>query len=282
MLANLLGIRLILLLGETVPLPASYAVTTALRRVEVTSDAQGGDGFQMTFGLAKDGIADYGLLQSGALQPFQRVIVGVLMGAVSEVLIDGVITHQQVAPSNEPGAATLSVTGRDISQMLDLEEKNAKFPNQPDFVIAMRVLAGYAQYGLVPAPTPTTDVPIELQRVPRQQETDLRFLRRLAARNGFVFYIEPVTFGVSTAYWGPENRLTVPQPALTMNMGSHTNVNGLHFSYDGLAPVGVEGSIVEPNTKMTLPIPALRVTRHLDPPQRGRHRVGRGQRHSLA
>ena len=28
----------------------------------------------------------------------------------------------------------------------------------------------------------------------------------MAERNGFVFYIEPLTFGVNTAYWGPENR----------------------------------------------------------------------------
>jgi hypothetical protein len=149
------------------------------------------------------------------------------------------------------------VIGRDVSVMLDLEEKNESYPNQPDFLIVTRILATYGQYGLVPVPTPTTDVPIILQRVPRQQETDLRFLQRLALRNGFVFYIEPLTFGVNQAYFGPENRLGLPQPALSVDFGPSTNVKSLDFSNDGLAPVGTRGTFVEPLTKMAIPIPSL-------------------------
>jgi hypothetical protein len=145
--------------------------------------------------------------------------------------------------------------------LLDLEELNDSYANQPDFVIATRVLAKYAQFGLVPQPTPTTDIPIELQRISRQHETDLQFLRRLAARNGFVFYVEPVTFGVSTAYWGPENHLSVPQPALTMNMGHHTNLTSLTFTHDALAPVSARGTILDPVSKANIPIPALPSTR---------------------
>ncbi|MCA1553166.1 MAG: hypothetical protein LC737_02180, partial [Chloroflexi bacterium] len=256
-LSDVLGIRLILWMGSTIPLPAPYSVVSALQRVEVTNDADSGDGFQMTFTLGKDTPVDFGLLLGGSLDPFTRVVLGVLIGAVPEVLIDGVITHHQVAPSNEPGQSTLTVTGKDVSQMLDLEEKNEEFRNQPDFVIVTRILLGYAQYGIVPQPTPTTDFPIELQRIPRQHETDLRFIQRLAQRNGFVFYIEPLTFGVNTAYFGPENRLSLPQPALTMNMGASTNVKSLSFSQDALAPVGTRGTFVEPITKISIPIPSL-------------------------
>ena len=41
------------------------------------------------------------------------------------------------------------------------------------------------------------------RRIPRQHETDLGLVRRLAQRNGFVFYIEPVTFGVNKRVLGP-------------------------------------------------------------------------------
>jgi hypothetical protein len=256
MLTNLLGIRLVLLIGKTIPLPASYDVTSALAKVEVTNDAKSADGFQMTFSLAK-GILDYSLLLGGTFDPGTRIVIGVILGAIPEVLIDGIITHRQVAPSNEPGMSTLTVTGTDVSVMLDLEEKNQKYENQPDFVIFTRLIADYAQFGLVPTPTPTTDIPIMLQRIPRQQETDLKFIQRMAQRNGFVFYIEPVTFGVNTAYFGPENRLSLPQPALSMNMGSSTNVDSLSFSHDGLAPVGTKGTFTEPITKASIPIPSL-------------------------
>jgi hypothetical protein len=256
MLASTLGIRLILLVGGTVPLPASYAVTSALSSLHVTNDSESGDGFQMTFTLGKDRVVDYGLLD-GTLNPFNRVIIGVLIGVLPEVLIDGIITHHQVTPSNEPGMSTLTVTGKDVSVMLDLEEKNEKFENQPDSVIAMRLIGQYAQYGLIPQATPTLDIPLMIDRIPRQQETDLRFIQRLARRNGYVFYIEPLTFGVNTAYWGPENRLGLPQPALTLNMGHVTNLTSLNFSHDAMAPVSTEGSIVEPITKTNIPIPAL-------------------------
>ena len=174
-----------------------------------------------------------------------------------EVLIDGIITHHQFAPSNEPGGSTLTVTGTDVSIMLDLEEKNESYANQPDFVIVLQLIGQYAQFGLIPQATPTADIPIMLQRIPRQHETDLKFIQRMAMRNGFVFYIEPLTFGANTAFWGPENRLGLPQSALTMNMGPATNVKSLHFSQDALAPVSTEGSFFEPITKTSIPIPSL-------------------------
>ena len=79
----------------------------------------------------------------------------------------------------------------------------------------------------------------------------------MAERNGFVFYVEPVTFGVSNAYLGPENRLGLPQPALTQDMGAATNTRSLDFSHDGLAPVGVQGGFVDPLLKLSIPIPSL-------------------------
>lgn len=256
-LTSTLGIRLVLLIGKTVPLPASYDVMQALTKVEVTNDAQAGDGFQMTFTLAKNPGMDYSLLTNGTVAQFNRVIIGVLLGAMPQVLIDGIITHHQLAPNPQPGMSTLTVTGKDVSVMLDLKEKNESFENQPDFVIVLRVLAQYAQYGLIPQTTPTADVPLMIQRIPRQHETDLKLIQRLAQQNGYVFYVEPLTFGVNTAYFGPENRLSIPQPALSFNMGSWTNVKTLSFANDGMAPVGTQGKFVEPFTKMAIPIPAL-------------------------
>jgi hypothetical protein len=257
MLIGTLGIRLILWMGTVVPLPAPPAVTQSLTDLTVTNDADGTDGFQFTLTLGKSLLLDYGVLTSGSLDPMTRVVIGVLMGAKPEVLIDGVITHHQLAPSNEPGGSTLTVTGKDLTQAMDLEEKNDKFENQPDFVIVARLIGSYARYGLIPFTTPTTDLPIMLQRIPRQHETDLAFIRRMAERNGYVFYVEPITFGLNKAYFGPETRAGVPQKALTMNMGASTNVTSLSFSNDTLAPVGTRGVFVEPFLKLPIPIPQL-------------------------
>ena len=256
MLAGQLGIRLILWTGKTIPTPSSPGRLAALTRLQVTNDAQSGDGFQMTFALGRNTVTDWDLLD-GSLDPPARVWIGVVLGVTPEVLIDGIITHHQFTPSNEPGRSTLTVTGTNLTVMMDLEEKDQQYPNQPDFLIATQLIAAYPQYGLIPLVTPTTDFPIELQRVPRQSETDLRFLQKMAQRNGFVFYIEPVTFGVNKAYWGPSTRAGIPQPALTVNMGHSTNVTSLSFANDALAPVGSKGTFVEPITKVAIPIPPL-------------------------
>jgi hypothetical protein len=223
----------------------------------VTNDADGEDGFQLTLTIGKDELLDYGLLSGGTFDPMTRVIIGVLMGVVPDVLVDGVITHHQLQPSNEPRQSTLTVTGKGLTQVLDLEERNEKYENQPDSLIFIQVLSRYARYGLMPQPTPTADVPIMVQRIPRQHETDLEFVRRLAQRNGYVFYVEPVTFGVNRAYFGPEIRTTAPQSALTMNMGSRTNVDRLTFTNDALAPIGTQGTFVDPIFKLPIPIPQL-------------------------
>ena len=259
MLTSLLGIRLILLVGETIPLPASYDVMSALTHVEVTNDADQGDGFQMTFALSKDSLMGYSLLSGGSLDPFNRVVIGVLLGASPEVLINGVITHHQFAPTNDPGTSTLTITGKDVTAMLDLKEANKLYKNQSDSTIVSSILTNYAQYGLEPPyqVTQTTDIPNEWERVPRQHETDLEFVQCMAKRNGFIFYTEPLTFGVDTAYWGPETHLSIPQPPISMNMGPSTNIPSVQFSNDALTPVGTEGSFVEPITKLSIPIPPL-------------------------
>lgn len=254
-----LGINLQLLLGPTVPLPAPYSIVDALVEVEVENKDQEFDGFKLTFTLGKDSLLDYGLLLSGRLDPPSRAIIIAIINGRPQVLIDGFITRHEFVPSNRPGESRLYVYGKDITMKLDLEEKNETYSNQSDSLIATGILASpsYATLGLVPQITPTTDVPIEVDRVPSQQGTDLAFLRELAKRNGFVFYIEPTLVpGVNTAYWGPDNRLGVAQPALTMNMGPDTNVDKpINFSYDALGPEEPQITIIEPLTKLAIPIP---------------------------
>ncbi len=263
MLSSLLGIRLVLWAGKTIPTPVPSDALQALARAEVQDDVESGRGFQLTFELSKEKTGEFDLVRSGTLDPESRVVIGVVMGVMPEALVDGIIYHHQLLPSNEPGASTLTVMGRDVSVMLDLDERDANHANQPDFLIVNKILAGYPLYVTPPYQvSPTTDVPIELQRVTHQNETDLKFIQRLAKRNGYIFSTEPLFMGVNSAYWGPEVRLGLPLPALSVNMGGATNVKTLTFANDALAPVGTKGSFVEPLTKMSItipPLPSLRV-----------------------
>ena len=258
MQTTLRSIRLILRIGSTLPQPASYDVSIALTRVEVTDDAEEIDGFQLTFTLGKnkDKAKDYNLLQSNLFDPGSRVQIGVLLSGSPEVLIDGLITHHQLMPSNEPGMFTFTVMGKDTSLKLDLVERNQKYEHQTDSQVVESVLdnSDYASLGFDTEVTSTDDVSDQNHVITRQASTDLKFIQMLAKRNGFVFYVNPDTFSSSNVYWGPENRLGTSQPALTMYMGSATNVTSLSFSNDALVPTKVQGSYIDPDNKQINPV----------------------------
>lgn len=251
-----LGIHVFLQVGRTLPLPASSLVTDALRAIEVRMGNSGRDGFQLTLAVGDDLVVDSSLLASGLFEPPARVVVTLMMGAVPEVLIDGVVTDLQYARSDQPGESTLHVTGEDLTVMMDLEEQNRTFEGRPDSAIVLELLAPYlARYQIVPAVTPTTDVPLPTDRVPSQQGTDLAHIRHLAERNGYVFYVEPVAPGVSRAYWGPDAPGAL-QPAINVGSGSHRATDGpLQGRFEALSPVAPVVSITEPNSGVSIPVP---------------------------
>jgi phage protein D len=250
------GIQMQLWIGPTVPRPVPADVIDAISSVEVTNNDSGRDGFQISLTLAKDSLVDYGLLLNNYFEPPNRVIIAVMIGArPPQVLIDGIITNHQVAPSNTPGGSTLVVTGEDISLKMDLEDKNKTYANQSDSSIVQTILGRYASDGLVPEVTSTQDTPQQNDRVPTQQGTDLAFVTELARRNGFVFYVEPKTLLVNSAYWGLQDFTSPPQPALSLNLGPDTNVESLSFSFNALGPATPAVTILEPSSRALIPIP---------------------------
>lgn len=253
-LVGLFGIRLQLLIGQEVPVPATYDMMDALVSVQVTNKDRERDGFQMVFRLGKTSQPEYGLLSSGVLDIQNRVTIMVIFGALPETLIDGIITDHQLKSDNEPGRARLIVTGEDLGAKLTFEDRNETHPQQKDSDIVEKILS---DAGFIPQITETKDTPSENERIPCQQCNNLNFVRKLAQRNGFVFYIEPATVpGKSIAYWGPENRQGEHQPALTMNMGAQTNVDTpIDFHFNALGPAEPVVSILDPFTKTSMQIP---------------------------
>jgi hypothetical protein len=122
--------------------------------------------------------------------------------------------------------------------------------------------------GVVPMVIPSImlDVPIPIDRIPRQQGTDLQYIMKLADDVGYVFYLNPGPVpGMSVAYWGPEIKVGQPQPALNINMDAFTNVESIDFSFDTEHKKLPVIFIQEPNTKATIPIPVPDIT-PLNPP----------------
>jgi len=198
------------------------------------------------------------LLAASSPVPLWRVVLSVTIGGMPQVLVDGIVQHQQITPDAMTGSATLTLSGKDLTALMDLQQfPGLPFPGMGPDVRVMTILGGYAALGVVPAVVPvlSPDVSVPSERTSSQKGTDFAYINQLASENGYVFYLVPGPMpGTSQAYWGPEIRIGVPQPALNVNMDAWTNVESLNFTYAPETAVTPVVYIQDPLTGVAGPV----------------------------
>jgi len=258
------AVHLTLFIGPLpAPMLAPLPLTEALQSVEVNS-SKDRSGFQIKFTVGKNSPIQLALLPAGFFDPMitRVVLVATVMG-IPNVIMDGVVTQQEMQPSNEPGKSTLTLTGEDLSILMDVVQMLIPYPAMPDAARINLILAKYAMFGVVPLvippPVVSTDSPTD--RYDTQDKTDREYIKSLAAQSGYVFYLEPGPAPLqSIAYFGPDLRIPFPQSALFVNSDASTNVESLNFSLNGLAKKQIIMFVYDPETKkipITIPIPDL-------------------------
>jgi hypothetical protein len=265
------GVHLTLMIGPAVPIPVSRDVLDALTSVTVTTSDNGPSVFQLTFTIKTSSpLQTLFLLSGGSPIPLVRVVIVATVNGTPHVLVDGVMTNHEIGPGADPAQVTLTVTGEDLSRVMDyIDFSGIPYPAMPPEARVLLILAKYAVFGVIPLVIPSVliDVPIPVQIIPRQQGTDLAYIRQLAAEVGYVFYLDPGPApGTSVAYWGPPIKVGVPQPALNApNMDSFANAAISSFSYRSDGKKLPVLFIQEPNSKAPIPIPIPDIT-PLNPP----------------
>jgi hypothetical protein len=264
------SLKLSLLMGP-IPVPAPRAAVEALSAVKVdlgSGDTQGG--FELTFDLPGGSpISTLFLIAGGGGGvPLMRVVLVVTINGRAEPIVDGVATDVEMQPG-DGGTGKLVVKGKDLSALMDVQEIPAlPFPAMPPSVRVLVILSKYAAFGVIPQVIPSIvdEVPLPTEQIPQQQGTDYAYVKKLAQEAGYVFYLEPGPApGVSRAYWGPEIRVGVPQPALTTGMDALTNVEQLSFHLDREAKSIPVVYFQDQQTKLSFGIPIPDVT-PLNPP----------------
>jgi hypothetical protein len=96
----------------------------------------------------------------------------------------------------------------------------------------------------------------------QQTGTDRSYIQGKASDCGYVFFVEPGPSPLtSTAYFGPDFRIPVPQRALSVNSDWDTNVESLSFSLDGLAKRVLVMFVLDPITKkIPIPVPVPNIS----------------------
>ncbi len=259
MFDGVFGVRLTLWIGQGIARPASLPVMEALVSAEIAVSDSERSGFEMVFDAKRsDALAGvHPIAQEQGLKAGARVVLMATLGVVPKVLMDGIVETAEMKPPETGGTAKLTVRGKDLTFLMDREEREAMHPAQGPGEIALLVLARYAQYGVIPMVIPPTSAerPNPLDRVPMQRATDFAFLKDLAARYDRVFTMIPGPAPLtSTAYWGPPQRLGVPQKAITADMGPETNVANLSFENAASEAANVEGQVQDPQSGQTTPV----------------------------
>ena len=264
------GITLQLYVGPLVPIPASKVVMDALTEVSVTVNDVGRSGFQLSFTVSNNSpLHTLFLITGGSPISILRVVIVVIVSGTPHVIMDGVVTNHQIAPGTDASHSTLSITGEDLTVLMDkIDFSGFPFPATPAEGRVALLLLKYAFLGLVPLIIPSVliDVPIPTTRIPAQKGTDLAYINDLASKVGYVFYLDPGPApGANVAYWGPQIKVGTPQRALNINMDAHTNVESLTFTFNNNMNTIPTVFYYDELSKIVIPIPIPPIT-PLNPP----------------
>jgi len=258
------GIQLTVMIGPVVPVPVPQMVMDALDSVQVTTAAGSASGFQMSLQFSsKSELNTFfiiaGAMNSGPATPPLRVMLIVTLNGMPQPLFDGVMTNVEAHAGSNGAPGVVTITGEDLTKVMDmLDFSGLPYPAMPIEARVALICAKYAAFGLIPVVIPVLfpDVPIPVDKIPAHKGTDLQYIHQLAEEAGYIFYIEPGPVpGTNIAYFGPEIKLGVPQPALNVDMDALTNVENLSFSFDptkGVLPVVF---IQNQLTRFPIPIP---------------------------
>ncbi len=239
-IGNILGIRASILLGMgPVVVPAPLGMMEAIEEIEIRSSMVGPSGFKVSLLAGREGplgVMGPPFVDDPRFQRGARMAVTVWNGVMPTPIFDGVITKTQYLPGEGENEGRYIMLGRDLTYLMDKEEKREQHPAQDETIIANKIVANYATYGVLPVVMPPTviDPPIPLDRTPHQSCTDLAYLRRMADRHGYKVFIDPGPApGASQLYFGPVPRPGVPQKPISVNLGPMSDAYDVTVEHDG-------------------------------------------------
>ena len=215
-------------------------VTPDIVRVDVDESVDEADVFRVQLAVAAQPDGSWSYVDDERFRLWRRLTVVGGYPDDPHVLVDGYITHAEIAFTTEDDAY-LEVTGADGSVLMDLVAHERAWPNKADHEIAKEV---FDAYGL------SHDVHDTLVQHPEavstivQSETDIRFLRRLAARNGFECRVQ----GGTGVFRGP-NLSGPDQKLLAFGFDPEVNLAAVTVRADGTPVSAAEIRRVDPLKK---------------------------------
>jgi hypothetical protein len=236
--------------------PAPRAVVDAVEDIEVESHLGLAAilRLRLAVALTEDG-SRWTVVDDGLFRRLGGVRLLLTAGAgPPAVLFDGYVAETDLSLSEDPGLSALTVVALDATVLMNLQERVREWPNMPDSVIAAAV---FGEYGLVPVVEVTHPVRTQLETTVVQRDTDIRFLRHLAHRNGFDLYLKPGPVpGVVEGHFHRPVVDLPPRGVLSVHLGQLTNVRSFTARHEMLRPTAASASGVDARTVARQPAEA--------------------------
>ena len=216
------------------------ALVPDIVHLEVEEDLEQAAAFRLQLAITARNDGSWTYVDDPLFQVWRRFTVEAGYVGAPETLIEGYITHVELMIGAD-GEPYLELSGMDMSAAMDLADKQLAWPNKKDHEIAQEL---FSSYGLSYEVEDTVATPGQAVATPLQTETDIRFLRRLAARNGFECHVRG-----NTGYFRSPNLQEPPQKTLAIDFGRETNLAEIRIRVDGTPGTVAEMRRVDPVAK---------------------------------
>lgn len=194
---------------------------------------------------------DLPLLKEARLSAGSVISIFAKKGDSTTCLVKGTVHGQQIHLVHGDEGSTLQVLGADTSIAMDRENKPALWSDVSDSDAVTQIVSTYS---LTPDVQSTSALHAESKHVLVQRETDLAFIRRLARRNGYLFWIDCDDEGaVETAHFKrpPLDQDSVAELIINLQ-DPEPNLSSLQISWDVERPTSASADQLDLNSKSDL------------------------------
>jgi hypothetical protein len=188
---------------------------------------------------------DFEAITDARLDPGAELAVIAPLNGKNHYLVKGPVTGQAVHFAHGGAGSHVEVKGADTSVAMNRETKAVLWADVTDSDAVSTILA---PYGYTPDISPTPAGHFEQKHALVQRSSDLHFVRQLAQRNGFLFWISWDEAGVGTAHFKRPPLDGEPAADLDINLGTN-NIPSLDLSWDVERPTGVVAAQLNLNDK---------------------------------
>ena len=167
-------------------------------------------------------------LRDARLDPGSEIQVLVVADGTANCLVKGPVHSQKIRLLHGGTGSYVDVMGADSSVAMDRAVQSKVWDAVRDSDIVRQIVS---TYGLQVDAADTAAMHAEAKHTVVQRDSDLRFVRRLARRNGFLFWLTADSSGAQTAHFRHPPLDGAPDTKLVINL-EKPNLNTLDIAWD--------------------------------------------------